>query len=398
MGFGIKLDEYYEVFAARWSWTDFIFGAQWFVNSVNLQAVFLTTLEVALGIGLLLGIRKNLVAWLLLLLMLFFTWLTGYSAVTGSVTDCGCFGDAIPLTPLQSFYKDLVLTALILVIFFMRKNIRPFMGKIPSSAVFLLVTAFTLWVNIHVLRHDVFLDWRPYAKGNNIAKLMEIPADAEKPVVRMTYIYKENATGTEKEIKVMSNEPDGAGIQELKEVTSSGNYTFVDRKDKVIDPGFVPKISDFAVSGEQNEELTDAILQYPDYMLMIVSAHFDHTSKAGWDAFNAVQKEADKEGIFTCALVAEDRNSIEKFRHNNQTAFPFYTGDYKVCLTIGRTNPNVLLLKEGTVVDKWSWRDLPDFAEIKQKYFRTEQRQKWSCHRWNFSGWGRKCPPKYNMV
>ncbi|MBK7443207.1 MAG: hypothetical protein IPI65_17365 [Bacteroidetes bacterium] len=88
---------------------------------MNLQAAFLTSLEVALGILLILGIWKNLTTWLLLLLILFFTWLTGYSAITGSVTDCGCFGDFIPLTPLQSFYKDLVLLVLILIIFILRK-------------------------------------------------------------------------------------------------------------------------------------------------------------------------------------------------------------------------------------------------------------------------------------
>ena len=106
VGFGIKLEEYYAVFAERWSWTSFLFEAHWLMESVNLQAAFLTVLEVALGIALLMGLWRNLVGWLLLLLILFFTWLTGYSALTGSVTDCGCFGDFIPLTPWQSFYKD----------------------------------------------------------------------------------------------------------------------------------------------------------------------------------------------------------------------------------------------------------------------------------------------------
>ena len=125
VGFGIKLEEYYDVFAGRWSWTAWLFHSDLMLNTVNLQAAFLTTLEVALGIALLMGLWKNLVSWLLLLLILFFTWLTGYSAITGSVTDCGCFGDFIKLTPLQSFYKDLVLLALILVIFFLRKGLKP---------------------------------------------------------------------------------------------------------------------------------------------------------------------------------------------------------------------------------------------------------------------------------
>ncbi len=369
VGFGIKLDEYYEVFASRWHWTSFLFSADWLVNSVNLQAAFLTTLEVALGIALLLGIWKQLTAWLLLLLIVFFTWLTGYSAVTGSVTDCGCFGDFIKLTPEQSFYKDLVLLFLILIVFFLRNNINPIFKPFPSMLIFLLVAGFTVWVNRTVLQHDVFFDWRPYAVGNNIPELMAIPPDAPKAVVEMTYTYKHKTSGEVKTIVMMSDEKNGEGMKELSAVTSDKNYAFVSRDDKVIDKGFVAKISDFAVSDENNQNITGSILGNKDFQLMVVASDFDHTSIEGWDKIRQVQSDAEKEFLFTFALVAENRTNIEEFRHAHQLAFPFYTGDYKVCLTIARTNPNVVLLKEGTVIDKWSWRDLPAFAEIKKEHF-----------------------------
>jgi|JI102314A1RNA_FD_contig_41_5445551_length_2754_multi_4_in_0_out_0_2 uncharacterized membrane protein YphA (DoxX/SURF4 family) len=371
VGFGIKLEEYYDVFAERWSWTSFLFKADWLIESVNLQAAFLTSLEVALGILLILGIWKNLTTWLLLLLILFFTWLTGYSAITGSVTDCGCFGDFIPLTPLQSFYKDLVLLVLILIIFILRKNIKPIVSPIGGIAIALIVTGFAVYVNAHVLKHDVFLDWRPYAVGDSIVENMQLPPNPKKDVVELNYVYTNKKTGETVELAFLNTElEDKAKLAELTKYSADKeNWNLDTSFTKVKVKGDRAKISDFAVSDEQGDFITDQILSNPDYTLMVVSASFEHTSKLGWEKINAMQKAAEKEGVFTYALVGEGRDEIEKFRHNNQTAFPFYTGDYKVCLTIARTNPNVVLLKEGVVIDKWAWRDLPSFEAIKKEHF-----------------------------
>lgn len=371
VGFGIKLEEYYDVFAERWSWTSFLFKADWLIESVNLQAAFLTSLEVALGILLILGIWKNLTTWLLLLLILFFTWLTGYSAITGSVTDCGCFGDFIPLTPLQSFYKDLVLLVLILIIFTLRKNIKPILSPIAGFTIAALVTGFAVYVNAHVLKHDVFLDWRPYAVGDSIVENMQLPPNPKKDVVELNYVYTNKKTGETVELAFLNTElEDKTKLAQLTKYSSDKeNWNLDTSFTKVKVKGDRAKISDFAVSDEQGDFITDQILSNPDYTLMVVSASFDHTSKLGWEKINAMQKDAEKEGIFTYALVGEGRDEIEKFRHNNQTAFPFYTGDYKVCLTIARTNPNVVLLKEGVVIDKWAWRDLPSFEAIKKEHF-----------------------------
>lgn len=375
VGFGIKLEEYYGVFAERWSWTSFLFDANWMIESVNLQAAFLTVLEVALGIALLMGLWRNLVGWLLLLLIVFFTWLTGYSALTGSVTDCGCFGDFIPLTPWQSFYKDLVLLALILVIFFMRKGIKPVQPPALGIGLFLAVTVFAVWVNAHVLQHDVFFDWRPYAVGDNIQKQMEIPADAEPDVMQMIYVYSNIKSGEEVKLEFLNTElKEKANLDKLTKYSNDkANWTLDTSYAKVQKKGFRPKIVDFAISDEKNAFITDDVLTYEDYVLMVVSSSFEHTSTEGWQKINAVQQDAEKEGIMTFGLVGESREEIEKFRHAQQTAFPFYTADYKVCLTIARTNPNVVLLKQGTVIAKWAWRDLPAFAEIKKTYFPDRQ-------------------------
>ncbi len=366
VGFGIKLDEYFEVFADTWKWSAFLFKSEWLLNTTTWQAAFLTTLEVALGIALLLGIRKNLVAWLLLLLILFFTWLTGFTAVTGTPTDCGCFGDAIPLTALQSFYKDLVLTALILVIFFMRKQIKPLFGPAANIIVFILVTGFAVWVNMRVIRHDVFIDFRPYAKGKNIAEQMMIPDSAQKALIEMNYIYENKQTKERATATILSNQPDYSKLNKYSDTTT---WKFIDRVDETIEKGFIPEISDFSIVDETGSNITDKILGDKDYQLMIVAHDFDGTNPDGWKLINEMQHDAEKEGIFTFAMVGEGSKEIDIFRHANQTAFPFYPSDSKVCITIARVNPSVILLKEGTVVDKWSWRDLPSFGEIKAQYF-----------------------------
>jgi len=375
VGFGIKLEEYYDVFAERWSWTSFLFNADWLINTVNQQAAFLTTLEVALGILLIMGIWKNAVAWLLLLMIAFFTWLTGYSAVTGSVTDCGCFGDFIPLTPWQSFYKDIVLIVLIGIIFILRKDIKPILPQFAGIAIAAVVTGFAFWVNIHVLKHDVFFDWRPYAIGENITKNMEIPADAKPDITEITYIYSSVSSGEVVKLKFLNTDlQDKAKLAELtKYAADKTNWKLDTSYAKVKVKGFRAKISDFAVTDEQNNFITEQLLTNLDYTLMVVASSFDYTSKDGWKKINDMQIAAEKEGLFTYALVGESRENIEQFRHNNQTAFPFYTGDYKVCLTIARTNPNVVLLKEGTVIDKWAWRDLPTYEEIKKEHFASRK-------------------------
>lgn len=366
VGFGIKLNEYYEVFADTWSWTAFFFKSAWLMNSVTWQAAFLTTLEVALGIALLLGIRKNLVSWMLLLLILFFTWLTGFTAVTGTPKDCGCFGDAIPLTALQSFYKDIILTILIVIIFFLRKNIKPAFGPFANGFIFLIVTGFAIWVNIRVIRHDVFFDFRPYAKGKNIQEQMVIPPDADKGLIEMHYIYQNKNSGEQETVTIMSDKPDYSKLGNYGDTTQ---WKFVNREDKVIREAFIPEISDFNVSDASGNNLTEDVLSEPDYQFMIVAEHFDNTSVDGWKKINDLATITEKEGITTFALVGEGYDEIEAFRHENQLAFPFYPGDAKVCITIARVNPSIILLKQGTVIDKWGWRDLPAYEEIKAAYF-----------------------------
>lgn len=356
VGFSIKLEDYFLVFSE----TIPVFGADWVMASTLPLAWFIVVLEVALGIALLLGLWRKWVAWLLLLMMIFFTWLTGYSAITGSVTDCGCFGDAIPLTPWESFYKDLVLMVLIVIIwrdvFRSPKAIQPILPSAVSLPLFVLGTAFTGWVGLHTIQHLPFRDFRPYKVGNNIQEGMTLPPDAKEEIVQLTWTYKNKASGEVREF-----------VDELP--PDLENWEYMDRVEKVVQKGDEPPIHDFVLVGEDDRDRTTDILELDDTYLFVVSPDLDHTSEDQWEAAVELAGEAELEGMHTFALVGNGRDRIEAFRHSVQAAFPFFSVDQKTLKTILRTDPGLVVLNQGTILAKYAGRDIPDFADLKERHF-----------------------------
>lgn len=154
IGFGYKLDEYFDVFGMP-----FLKSLSWSMSA------FICVLEIFLGAALITGYRFALSAWLLLLLIIFFTFLTGYSAIFDKVTDCGCFGDAIPLTPWQSFYKDIILLAFILVLFFLRNQVKPLAQAVSVTWTLTILTAVFTW---YTWQHLPVIDFRSYKEGTNL--------------------------------------------------------------------------------------------------------------------------------------------------------------------------------------------------------------------------------------
>jgi len=171
LGFSYKLDEYFVVFHMEW------------LSSISLAlAILICAAEIGLGVATLMGAKMNFTAWSLLLMIVFFTFLTFYSWYFNKVTDCGCFGDALHLTPLQSFEKDLVLLALILLIFAQRRHIMPLLGQTASTVVSWLGFAGSMLFSIQCYRHLPTIDFRPYKIGANIQEGMKLPPNA-RPIV-----------------------------------------------------------------------------------------------------------------------------------------------------------------------------------------------------------------------
>lgn len=332
VGTAIKLEEYFEVFAV-----DFAPFFEVFVPLALPLAVFLCVLEVVLGLAVLLNYRVKLTYWLLLLIIVFFTFLTFYSAYFNKVTDCGCFGDAIKLTPWQSFYKDIILLALIVFLFMNRAKMAAEAAvSITKDLVIGAFTVICLFLGIYAIRHLPFIDFRAYKVGNNIPQLMQ-------PSGELKYEY------------IM--EKDGKEVR-LEQYPTDKSYTF--KEMVVLNPEVQPKITDYSVWNDEGD-FTDETFQ--GSKLFVIS--YDVT-KADKDVFQEVNELVNMldGGIEVWALTASDPAGFEAFRHEVQLAVPYFFADATVLKTIIRSNPGLWLMQDGVVKGKWHYNDVPTAEEV----------------------------------
>lgn len=352
MGFSYKLDEYFG--------TDVLNLP--FLQPLALQiAIFIVILEVLLGVALLLGYWRKLTVWLLVAMIVFFTFLTFYSAYFNKVTDCGCFGDAIPLTPWESFYKDVVLTVLILVILFNHKYIKPLFSAPLGGMVMALSLVGCILFGNHVLRHLPVWDFRPYAEGLSIVDGMKSAEELGLTPTRYgtVYIMKNQASG--EEVKVGSD----AYVAD-KWYEKEGWDMLTERTETVVlEEGYEPPVHDFILSLDERD-ITDSILSAPR-VFMMVTYQMEKTEAKAYPAINQFALAADQAGIPFIGVTASLPATVETMRHELQTPFPFGSMDETTLKTIIRANPGILLLKEGRVVRKWHYNDLPAFSEVSEK-------------------------------
>lgn len=326
IGTSIKLKEYFEVFA-----TDFGSFFEIFVPHSLFIAVIVVVLEVLLGVALIINYRINLTAWFFLLLIVFFTFLTFYSAFFNKVTDCGCFGDAIPLTPWESFLKDVVLLVMILYIFFRRKHFKPLLADKTGNLIMIAALGINLFLAIYSIRHLPYIDFRPYKVGNNIPELME-PSEP----YRYKYIF----------------EKDGE-TYEFSEFPSDTTYEYKDLI--LLNPEAQPKITDYHIWTDEGDYTLETLI---GNKLIIIIYDVSKASTKHIDEIRNLISELPP-SVEALALTASNEAQFESFRHEYQLAIPYYFADMTVLEAIIRSNPGLWLLKEGTVMGKWHHNDVP---------------------------------------
>lgn len=326
IGTSIKLKEYFEVFSDN-------FGSffEIFVPHSLPVAVFVVVLEVVLGIALLLNYRMKIVAWIYLFLIIFFTFLTFYSAVFNKVTDCGCFGDAIPLNPWQSFYKDIVLLIMVVIIFLRRKHFKPFMASLTGDFIMGIAVVINLFLAIYAINHLPFIDFRPYKVGNNIPNLMKPSAP-----YRYKYIMEKNG----KEF-------------EFDEYPADTSYHYKDLV--LLNPEAQPKITDYHVWNDTADFTQET---FHGNKLFIIIYDVTKASTKGMDEIVNLIHNIRPE-IVVWALTASNEAEFEDFRHEYQLDIPYYYADMTVLEAIIRSNPGLWLLKDGIVKGKWHHNDVP---------------------------------------
>lgn len=332
VGFSYKLAEYFG---------EPVLNLPFLVPYALALAVFIVIFETVLGFMLLIGFKTKFTIWSLLLMIVFFTFLTFYSAYFNKVTDCGCFGDALKLTPWESFTKDVVLLFFILILFFNKKLIKPLFSNKFQNILTLVSIFLCAFMGYWVLNHLPLKDFRAYKIGTNIQKGMEIPEGAPKSVTEMTFIYKVN--GVDKEFKEadLMNIPEGA--------------TFVDRIDKVIKEGYVPPIHDFSME-LNGSDYKEELLVEPKLMVFVMY-DVDKAKKTGLEKLEKLATEAKSKGYKVIAMSGSVGDAIEKLKKQYRFTFDFYFCDATTLKTIERANPSIVIIEKGTITQKVHYND-----------------------------------------
>lgn len=335
LGFSYKLQEYFSPDVLN-------------IPSLEPYALIISVLvvvfEVVLGVFLIIGYKPKFTVWSLLAMIVFFTFLTFYSAYFDKVKDCGCFGDALKLTPWESFTKDVVLLVLILILFIGVKHIKPVFNKLQTTILALLSFIFSFWLGYHVLMHLPVVDFRAYKIGNNILEGMSIPEDAPKPVVEYAWKFKVN--GEEQIITTNGSYPDVKG-------------DFVSVETKVIDEGYKPPVVDFSIENSEGDNLTEEFLS-EDKLVIIVAYNLETMEKLGAEKLKAMSDSALSKGYTVIGLTASSDNVKQKIINNYGLKFKFYLCDEKALKTMVRSNPGILVLNKGTVKQKVHWNDIDE--------------------------------------
>ncbi len=346
LGFSYKLTEYFQVFGMP------------SLEAISIPlAILLCLAEIALGVQLLLGKLMKITAWGLLGMIVFFTFLTFYSAYFNKVTDCGCFGDAIPLNPWQSFYKDLILTVLIGWIFVFRKHISPILNHPIDTGIIggvILIHAFFAYWG---LAHLPIIDFRAYAEGKSIVEGMKSAEEKglEPPLYATDFVIKNKETGEEKTVR-----SDQYSNQELWKT-----HDFVEAKGEPykVKDGYEPPIHDFMIESADGEDMTSNVLQAPRIFLFI---SYD-ISKTNLEAHKKVKSMTSKladAGEIYIGLSGSSFDQIENFRHEVQADYPYFNCDPTTLKTIVRSSPGLVVLEKGVVVAKFHHNDFPEVDEF----------------------------------
>ncbi|MBC8111180.1 MAG: DoxX family protein [Verrucomicrobia bacterium] len=350
VGTKIKLEEYFEVFSQDLPWAAGLFHG--LLPLALPLAVFLCVAEVVLGVAVLIRYRFKATLYALLGLIVFFTFLTFYSAYFNRVTDCGCFGEAIKLKPWQSFAKDIVLLITILILFSQHKKILPLLTIKTSNLTMLVTTVLCFGLGIYAIFYLPPVDFLPYKIGDNIRENMQLPVDAKPWVYENSFVMKNIKNGQTQEFSEKAYN-DGIWQDTL-------NWQYVDLKKKLIQQGDEPKIKDFAPTTPDGENITDKVLT--GKQLLFIIQDFKTMNPKDLEAIGKLIKNL--KGTEIQLLTASSVETAEIFRHEYQLAAPLLTIDEKVSKTMIRTNPGIMLLKDGTVLKKWSYMQIPDTNEI----------------------------------
>jgi hypothetical protein len=336
LGFQYKIQDYLVAFGMA-SWVPSFFPL--------LVGIVLSAIEFFIGISLFFGIRRTLASFWALLLMIGMTPLTLYLARFNPVSDCGCFGDAWVLTNWQTFAKNVVLLLTAIGVFRYRKLMVRFISVKMEWLVSLYTLFFVFALSFYCLAHLPVLDFRPYKVGQNILEGMRIPEGAKPSVFETVFILEKN--GEKKEF-TLEHYPDST-------------WTFVDTRTVLKEKGYEPVIHDFSMTDlESGEDITEQVLTDKGYTFLLVAHRMEEADDSNIDLINEIYDYSVEHGYRFYCLTFSSEEQIELWMDKTGAEYPFCQMDDITLKTMIRSNPGLMLIKDGTVLNKWSDEDLPD--------------------------------------
>lgn len=395
IGFGIKLDEYFEVFEQGFSCDMHIQGKaeagipcakdekqateiiktsapdkssfsykmwEFFREHVLFLAIFITGLEMALGLFLILGLQVRWTLVLLFGMIIFFAFLTFYSACCNKVTTCGCFGDAIKLTPWESFWKDLILLILLSIILVGEQNVQPlFKNRIILAGVAGIGLFASFAFPVYTYRHLPIIDFRPYAIGTNLWEASHAKSPAKtgckNDSVYITYYYRNIASKKIMHFHDLDSMPDST-------------WEYYCRDDKMIRKGnCAATVLDFNLSNsETGEDYTDSLLQLKGIQFFLIMEDISKTDRSAMGKINLFYAACAKNKTVFNGLSNASMETVTAFRTETGAKYPMLTVDGTALKTVIRSNPGLVMLKNGIVVDMWHFNDFPDYKDVMEEF------------------------------
>lgn len=343
LGFQYKIQDYLTAFGMDSRFPSFL---------SLLGGITLSAIEFFIGISLLFGTRRTLSSSLALILMIFMTPLTLYLAIFNPVSDCGCFGDAWILTNWETFGKNLILLPAAIVTFRYRTMLIRFISVKMEwlSSLYTLFFVFTL--SFYCLDRLPILDFRPYKIGTNILEGMEIPKGAKPSVYKDIFILEKN--GKEKEF-TLDNYPDST-------------WTFVDTRSILKEKGYEPTIHDFSLLElSTGDDITNDVLTDSGYTFLLVAHRIEEADDSNIDLINEVYDYSVEHGYKFYCLTSSPEEQIEQWKDKTGAGYPFCQMDDITLKTMIRSNPGLMLIKNGTILNKWSDEDIPDEYALTDK-------------------------------
>ena len=336
-------------------------GLHFMTPSALMLGILLSMTEFVIGGMLLFNVRSFWGSITALIFMIFFTPITFYLATQQQVSghelvhDCGCFGDALILTNWQTFWKNIILLIPTVFLFIKRKQLSNQRISMKWQHIIIgLLCAFSVVVSWYGYAHLPIIDFRPYKIGTNIPKAMEIPASAPQPVYEYHLFYKNKKTGETKEFS-------------LENYPKDSLWEFVDTKNVLVKEVFVPKITGFSINGKEGD-ITQEVLSDSNLVFMVVEYDLSIANSEIQSKLNDICNRAMKDKYRVLALSATVESQVEEFRKQHNIQYPFYSADPITLKTVIRSNPGLVLIKNGTVLAKWHYNDFPDYQTIIKMY------------------------------